>query len=242
MLTECADLVRLVGIRLEPRFTVMRAAIAARGGLWAGFVAVLSSTAASVVALVMPSRRRAPMHRGTPAGSSGPSPERPRSNLTWLRPVLAVVGAVGIVVAGVFGLTQVRANLVLELFPSNAPSSSSAGTASTGQPGATLQGQSTQGAILPPTTQGGSLQPSPKASCSTAPNRQASPTPTPTGVTTSPSSSPSVSPSQTPTTTSPSPTATASTSALSVSGTTGIQTVVNVAQACASPAHSTAAG
>jgi hypothetical protein len=244
LLTECADLARLIGIRLEPRLAGMRAAIAARGGLWAAFVGVLSSIVASVAALFMPSRRRGHMHRGGTAGTGGPSPERPRSNLAWLRPVLAVVGAVVIVVAGVFGLTQMRAKLVLELFPSNAQASSGTSTSSTGGQGPTLPGQSAPGAILPPSTQGGSPSPSPTASCSSSPNKQATPTPTPT-VTTTPSTTPSDTPTSVPTdTTAPSPTATAATSALSLTGGTGIQTVVHIAPAttCASPAHSTAAG
>ena len=130
LLTECTDLVRLIAIRLEPGFTGMRATIAARGGLWAAFVSVPSSAVAGVAALFMPSRRRGPMHRAGAAGPGGPPPEH--RNMTWLRPVLAVVGAVVIVVAGVFGLTQMRAKLVLELFPSNAPASSSAGTSGNG--------------------------------------------------------------------------------------------------------------
>ena len=239
LLTECTDLVRLIAIRLEPRFTGMRATVAARGGMWAAFVALLSSTVAGVAALFMPSRRRGHMHRAGAAGPGGTPPEH--RNLTWLRPVLAVVGAVVIVVAGVFGLTQVRAKLVLELFPSNAPSSNSVGTSSNGDQVPTLSGQSTPAAILPPSTQGGSPQPSPKASCSTSPSRQATPTPTPPTGTTSPAATPSTTPPTTPPdTTSPSPTATAATSAFSVTGGTGIQTAVR-AVTCASPARTTAA-
>jgi hypothetical protein len=241
MLTECADLVRLIGIRLEPGLTGMRATIADRGGLWPAFVGVLSSTVAGVAELFMPSRRRGHMHRGGTDGPGGQPPER--RNLAWLRPVLAVVGAVVIVVAGVFGLTQVRDNLVLELFPSSAPAGSSAGTSSTSGQGPTLQGQSAPGAILPPSTQGGSPKPSAKASCSSSPNQQATPTPTPSG-TTDPAATPSSTPTPAPSdTTDPAPTDTAATSALTVNGGPGIQTVVNVAPAatCASPAHSTAA-
>ena len=240
LLTECADLFRLIGIRLEPRLAGMRAAIAARGGLWAAFVGVLSSIVASVAALFMPSRRRGHLHRAGTAATGGPSPERPRSNLAWLRPVLAVAGAVVIVVAGVFGLTQMRDNLVL----SNAPATSGASTSSTDSQGPTLSGQSAPGAILPPSTQGGSSSPSPTASCSSSPNKQATPTPTPTATTT-PSTTPTDTPTATPTdTTTPTPTATAATSALSLTGGTGIQTVVHIAPAttCASPARSTAAG
>ena len=240
MLTECADLVRLIMIRIEPGFSGLRATIAAEGGPWAAFVGVLSSTVASGADMVMPSRRRNAMHRSR---AGGPSSERPGSNLGWLRPVLAVVGAVVIVVAGVFGLAQVRDNLVLELFPSNAPASSSAGTASTSDQAPTLQGQSAPGAIVPPGTQHGSPNPSPKTSCSSTPDQQATTTPTPSDATTTP---PAATPSDTPTpaptdTTVPSPTATAATTGLSVTGGTGIQTVVNAAPACASPAHSAAA-
>jgi hypothetical protein len=243
MLTECADLVRLIGIRLEPGYTGMRATIAAHGGLWAAFVGVLSSTVAGVAELFMPSRRRGHMHRAGAAGPGGPPPER--RNLAWLRPVLAVVGAVVIVVAGVFGLTQVRDNLVLELFPSNAPASGSAGTSSTGDQVPTLSGQSTPAAILPPGAQKGSPTPSPKGTCSSSPNQQATPTSTPTGATSTPSDTSSATATPTPTdTTVPSPTATAATSALSVTGGTGIHTVVKIAPAatCARPARSTASG
>jgi hypothetical protein len=235
MLTECADLVRLIGIRIEPGFTGMRAAIAAHGGLWEAFVAVLSSLVAGVAELTMPSRRRGAMHRG--------GPERPGSNLAWLRPVLAVMGAVVIVVAGVFGLAAARANLVLELFPSSTPASTGAGTASTGGQSATLNGQSAPGAILPTSTRHGSPKPSPKTTCSKAPNQQASPTPTPSDTTT-PAATPSDTPTSAPSdTTDPSPSDTAATSALTVNGGTGIQTVAQVAPAatCASPAPSTAA-
>jgi hypothetical protein len=206
MLTDCADLVRLIAIRLEPGVTGMRAAVAARGGVWAAFVAVLSSIVASFAAMVVPSRRRGAMHRGGAAGSGGPSPERPGSNLAWLQPVLAVVGAVVIVVAGVFGLVQVRDNLVLGLFASNTPASSGAGPARTSARVPALQEHSATGAIVPPSTQHGSPAPSPKATCSSTPNQQATPTQTPTDTTT-PSATPSNTPTQTPTdTTTPSAT------------------------------------
>jgi hypothetical protein len=241
MLTECADLVRLIGIRLEPGYTGMRATIAARGGPWAAFVGVLSSTVASVVELFMPSRRRSHMHRAGAAGPGGPSPER--RNLAWLRPVLAVVGAVVIVVAGVFGLAQVRDNLVLELFPSSTPASTGAGTASTSDQPPALQGQTNPG-IIPPTGTGyGSPTPSPTASCSKTQNQQATPTPTPSDTTT-PAATPSDTPTPVPSdTTDPSPTDSAATSALTVNSGPVIQTMVNAAPAatCASPAHSTAA-
>ena len=98
MLTECVDLARLIVIRLEPTFTGLRSSVKERGGPWEAFVGLLSSTVASIVALVTPSGRRNSLHRSPRSGS----------NLGWLRPALAVAGAVVIVVAGVYGLAQVR--------------------------------------------------------------------------------------------------------------------------------------
>ena len=82
-------------------------------------------------ALVTPPRRRSATHRATE-----PQPARAGSNLAWLRPALAVAGAVVIVVAGVYGLAQVRDNLVLELFPSGTPASTGPGSSGGGAPGA----------------------------------------------------------------------------------------------------------
>src|SRR5438034_695644 len=81
MLTECIDLARLIRIRLEPAVTGLRTNIAERGGPWAAFVGLLSSTVASIVALFTPSRRpsRHHHHRSPRSGS----------NLGRLRPALA---------------------------------------------------------------------------------------------------------------------------------------------------------
>jgi len=238
MLTECVDLVRLIGIRIEPGLTGIRATIADRGGAQAAAVGLLSSVVATVAAMVMPSRRRA----ATPAGAPGGA--RARSNLAWLRPALAVAGAVVIVVAGVFGLAQVRDNLVLELFPgSSSPSSASSGPGGTSDQAPTLQGQSAPGVIVPSSGRTGTASPSPTATCSKAQNQQASPTPTPTD-TTSPVATPTDTPTPTPTdTAAPSPTDSAATSAVSVGSSTGIQTVAKImpVATCASPAPSSSA-
>ena len=164
MLTECVDLVWLIVIRLEPHFTRARAAIADRGGAWQAFVGVLSSMVSTLAGLVMPSRRGHSAHQARPGGpprsrtsaGSGLSwlrpalavpggPPRSRtsagSGLSWLRPALAVTAAVVIVVAGVFGLAQVRDNLVLALFPSsNPPASTGTGSSGNGHQGPTLRG------------------------------------------------------------------------------------------------------
>lgn len=216
MLTECVDLARLIVIRLEPAFTGLRTAIRERGGPWEAFVGVLSLTVASIVTLVKPSRRRSPNHRGPRSGS----------NLGWLRPALAVAGAVVIVVAGVYGLAQVRDNLALELFRGGTPASTGPGTSSGGGSEPSLQGQTPSAVIVPPGSPTASATPSPTPTCSRAQQAQATPTPTVTG-----SSTPTVTPTPTDTdgTTSPSPTptSTASTSALPL-GSAGIHTVADV--------------
>ena len=230
MLTECVDLVRLIGIRLEPTLTSLRTAMAERGGPWEAFVGLLSSSVASIVGLFMPpSRRRSANHRGP----------RTASSLGWLRPALAVAGAVAIVVAGVYGLVQVRDNLVLELFPSGTPASNGPGSSGGGQ-APTLNGQTAPAGIVPSTGQTGSAGPSPSASCSSTPQAQATPTAPATDIPTpsdSPSAAPTDSTAPTPTDT---PTGTPSTSAVSLGG-SGIRTVADVAPAgcgSASPSQS----
>jgi hypothetical protein len=217
MLTECVDLARLIVIRLEPAFTGLRTAIAERGGPWAALVGLLSSMVASIVDLFKPpSRRPSHGHRGPRSGSS----------LGWLRPALAVAGAVVIVVAGVYGLAQVRDNLVLELFPSGTPASNDSGTSGGGGSEPSLQGQTPSAVIVPSGSQTASATPSPTPTCSSARQAQATPSPTVTG-----SSTPSAKPTPTDTdgTTSPppAPTSTASTSALPL-GSAGIHTVADV--------------
>jgi hypothetical protein len=229
MLTECVDLTRLIGIRLEPGFTGLRTAIDERGGPWEAFVGLLSSTVASIVSLFTPSRR--PAHRSPSTGS----------NLAWLRPALAVAGAVVIVVAGVYGLVQVRDNIVLELFPSGSPASNGPGSSGGGGQGPSLNGQSAPTGVVPSGGRSGSASPSPKASCSSSPQAQAAPTDSPTADPT-----PTDTPIDTPTDPTPtvtptdSPTDTPSTSAVSLGG-PGVHTVAVVAPAScrsASPSQS----
>jgi hypothetical protein len=61
-----------------------------------------------------------------PGGATRRSPVRPvlassRAAATSWRPVAAVIGVMAIVAAGVYGLSQVRDNLVLELRPGSSP-------------------------------------------------------------------------------------------------------------------------
>jgi hypothetical protein len=232
MLTECVDLARLIVIRLEPAFTGLRTAIAERGGARAALVGLLSSMVASIVDLFKPPSRR-PSH-----GHRGP---RSGSNLGWLRPALAVAGAVVIVVAGVYGLAQVRDNLVLELFPSGTPASNGPGSSGGGGQAPTLNGQSVPSGAVPTSGQSGSARPSPDASCSRAPKAQSTPTPSVSDSST-PTDTPTPVPTDTtvPTSPAPAPTDTASTSAVSL-GSSGIHTVADFAPAScrsASPSQS----
>ncbi|HEV3289748.1 MAG TPA: hypothetical protein VG123_12205 [Streptosporangiaceae bacterium] len=192
MLTECADLFWLVVIRLEPGFSKLRQAIATRTGL-----------------LAAPAGRR---HR--PAGRRA----RAGARLAWIRPALAVSAAVVVVVAGVYGLAQLRQSLVLDLFPNAGVSGTTGpGAANGGQSGPSLQGHSTPGGFLPPGSGSASASPSPRATCERSPKEKPTPTPT-TTPTPTPTGSPSGSPSPTPTT-SPTATATGATTAAFV-GTT----------------------
>jgi len=227
MLTECVDLARLIVIRLEPAFTGLRTAIAERGGARAALVGLLSSAVASIAALFKPSSR-VPGH-----GHRGP---RSGSNLGWLRPALAVAGAVVIVVAGVYGLAQVRDTLVLELFPSGTPASNGPGSSGGGGQAPTLNGQSVPSGAVPTSRGTGSARPSPDASCSKAPQAQSTPTPSVSDSST-PTDTPTPVPTDTtvPTSPAPAPTDTASTSAVSI-GSSGIHTVANFAPASCRPA------
>jgi hypothetical protein len=214
MLTDCVDLARLIGIRLEPRFTGVRATIAARGGLREAFVGLLSSVVSILAGAVAPSRRHGAAHRGWP-GRPPHARARVGSNLAWLRPVVAVAGAVVIVVAGVYGLAQVRGNLVLELFRGgSAPASTGPGTSNGGRQGPALQGQSSPAGIIGPSgTTSGSARPSPTATCPAAQKQSARPSPaatcpSPSAQQATPTSTPTTGPPTpivTPTTTPPTP-------------------------------------
>ena len=235
MLTECVDLARLIGIRLELRLTSARAAVAARGGTRAAFVGLLSSTVAVLAGLFTPPRRRGAAHR-----SGG------GSTLGWLRPVLAVTGAVVIVVAGVYGLAQVRDRLVLELFRggSSVPASPGPG-AGTGTGVPTLNSSDAPPAIAPSGAGTTSTTPSAKPTCSPTPGQQANPTPTPS-ITPTPTDTQTTSPTPTPTptdSTTPAPSTSAASSEVSAN-TVSTRTIVTKATSatnCAEPSSSSRA-
>ena len=209
--TETSALGWLILVRCEPLFSWARfglTAMAASADRWLRSGPPRRGAAAG--ASSRSGRHGSPRGRGRPAdglGWLGPT-------MTWLRPALAVAGAVVIVVAGVFAIQQAR----LALSPTANANSTSTGHGSGGQHGSHHKGagglQAT-GAASPGQHQ--SHQPStkpaakskavPSASCSPTPApTTTSPTPTPT--TTSPTPTPTTtSPTPTPTTTSPSPTA-----------------------------------
>ena len=233
MLTECVDLARLIGIRIELRLTSARAAVIARGGTRAAFVGLLSSTAAVLAGLFTRPRRRGAAHR-----SGG------GSTLGWLRPFLAVAGAVVIVVAGVYGLAQVRDRLVLELFRggSSVPASPGPG-AGTGHDVPTLNNGQSPPAIAPSGAGTTSTTPSAKPTCSPTPGQQANPTPTPS-ITPTPTITPTTSPTPTPTdSTTPAPSTSAASSEVSAN-TVSTRTIVTKAAPatnCAEPSSSSRA-
>jgi len=260
MLTECVDLARLIGIRLEPRLIGARAAIAAHGGSRAAFIGLLSSAVAVLAGLIMPPRRRGAAHRSRPSGPGGPdgpgsSPHgrsragrpgrpghagRPGSSLGWLRPVLAVTGAVVIVVAGVYGLAQVRDRLVLELFRGGGSVPASPGPGGgTGHQVPSLNDQSPL--VVAPSSAGTtSTTPSSKPTCSPTPGQQANPTPTPS-ITPTPTSTPTTSPTPTPSdSTSPAPTTSTAGNEQSKNAVSIRAIVTNAAPAtqCGAPASS----
>ena len=236
MLTDCVDLVRLIGIRLEPTVSSMRSALAARGGAWSSAIGRFGShvpVLATIGALAGSTKRTVPGHRG---------PARRGSTLAWLRPALVVASAVVIVVAGVYGMAQLRDNAVLQLFPgSSTPTSTGTGAGSGGPSGASQQGSATPGGLLPTGSVKGSHRPVPKASCSPTAKKSPSPSPsattTPTGVGT-PTGLPTVIPTDT---MNPSPTPSTGISALPVSSaaTTGTGSAAGLVRGASStPASS----
>ena len=215
MLTDCVDLVRLIGIRLEPGLTSTWGAIAGRAGSWRASCARLCSQVsilARIWALIGPSRHSA-THRGSPQ----------RGNLAWLRPALAVAAAVFIVAVGVYGLGHMKNNLVLDLFSGGTePANSSSSNPGAGHDGLTPAGQSASGFVPPASSGTPSASPSPTATCSGSPASQVTPTPT-ASATVTPTGSPSTSPSPAPSdSTNPTPTGT-TTSTPPTNGTASIQ-------------------
>jgi hypothetical protein len=194
MLTECADLVRLIGIRLEPAFTRVRAALASGPlGAYAERIRTRLPSVAAIGALIASSRGHAAAHRGQPVQGWA----RLRPTLAWLRPALAVATAVVVVVAGVYGLAQLRETLVLSLFGSSATASTAPSPAGgNGRVSPARPASEAPGGLIP--SGSGSQHPTPKASCSRTSTKKPTPTPTP-DTPPAPTGTPSATPSAGPT-------------------------------------------
>lgn len=155
-------------------------------------------------------RRQEATDRGQRQGSDRP----PWAGyaMGWLRPALAVGGAVVIVVAGVYALAQIRQTIISQ---ANVNPISSRSQATGGSQAQSSSPMSSEPAATSPASPGGpfpvhqpsssSSQPTPAATCSPSP----SPSTSPTG-SSSPSPSPTDSPSPSPTE-SPTPTSTTGT-------------------------------
>ncbi len=213
MLTECADLFWLVAIRLEPGVSKLRQAIATRTGLLRPGVSKLRQAIAARTGLL-----------AAPAGRRHASPSRSarsRSRLAWLRSALAVSAAVVVVVAGVYGLAQLRQSLVLDLFPNaGAPATTGPGAANSGHSSPSVQGHASPGALLAPSGSASATL-TPHATCTRSPTDKPTPTPR-TTPTPSPTGTPSGTPTPTPTSTIPTPTSTGATTASSVATTSDV--------------------
>lgn len=221
-LTESADLVQLAGIRLAPVAERIRDALCTA---WATLAGWLRTRSASGTRPAGARTRHGAAHRSQPRGRFATVLH---PTMTWLRPALAVAGAVVIVVAGVFGLAQLRQTVtdISLLTGGNAGPSAhpSGGPAGTGSPAPGL---------VPP------IVPSPSPT-SRAPGTRHRATPTPT-CTPSASSSPagtaptpggSASPSGTP---SPSTSPTGSSTPSPGAGTSGTSGPANSAASSVMP-------
>lgn len=201
---DCVDLVQLIAIRLEPAATRMRTGIADGPlGTYAGRIRERALATAAPGTPGPSSRRHDAAHRDRSSG--GWAGLRP--TLAWLRPALAVATAVVVVMAGVYGLAQLRETLRLSLFPSSGQGSAAPNSSTPGQPGTGHPASHSPGGLLP--TAGGSGSPghAPRATCSRtsankptpAPSASSTPTPSATSSTTpTPAPTDSVNPSSTP--------------------------------------------
>lgn len=196
-LTESLDAIRLIGIRLEPATERARGAVLAA---WAAMLAWLRgrSGADGQAATADGRPRQGAAHRSQPSGRFATlfSP-----TIAWLRPALAVAAAVVIVVAGVFGLAQLRQTVTdISLLTGGNPTPSHHAPSS--HP--TTQG-SQQAGVIPPLVPSPTPASSKKATthhhaspaptctprASSSPGGGASPGTTPPTPTSSPSASPS---------------------------------------------------
>lgn len=210
-LTESADLVRVIGIRLEPVASRLLADVLAA---WKAVLTWVRPPADASGRPAAESRRRqVAAHRSQPPGrlASLLSP-----TAAWLRPALAVVGVVAVVAAGVFGLFQLRQNVTdISLTNGRGPSPSAPPPTviPTIQP-TWIPGISPPTRFVTPSTHRKATRhhASPAPTCTPSPSSAPASSPSPAAAQPTPSGSPTAipSPSASP---SPSPSATANSAA-----------------------------
>jgi hypothetical protein len=183
---DCVDLIQLIAIRLEPAATRVRSGIA--DGRLGAPVARIRGQVLAAAARGAPgssSRRHDAAHRDRSSG--GWVGLRP--TLAWLRPALAVATAVVVVMAGVYGLAQLRETLRLTLFPGSGQSSAAPNSSPQRQPGLGHPASNSPGGLIPAAGRSGSPRRGPRATCSSTsaskPTPAASPSATPTPTATS---------------------------------------------------------
>ncbi|MGE5135377.1 MAG: hypothetical protein ACM32E_21010 [Gemmatimonadota bacterium] len=98
LITETADLIRLIGIRLEPAAAWLLGLLRRE---WARAAAAVRRPAEVPAGPASGRPRHGPAHRSQPPGPMA-------ATIAWLRPAVAVAAAVVIVVAGVFTLYTLR--------------------------------------------------------------------------------------------------------------------------------------
>jgi hypothetical protein len=190
---DCVDLVQLIAIRLEPAATRVRRGIA-NGPLGTSVAWIRGQVPAMALpgAAGSSSRRHDAAHRNRSSG--GWAGVRP--TLAWLRPALAVATAVVVVMAGVYGLAQLRETLRLSLFPSSGQSSAVPNSSTRGQPSLGHRASTSPGGLIPTAGGSGSPRHARRATCSRTSSTKPSSVPSPTSTST-PTASSSASPSPT---------------------------------------------
>ncbi len=188
LLTETADLIRLIGIRLEPVASWVAGLL---HRCWAALASAVRQPAGAPTGPASGRPRHGAAHRSQPPG-------RMAGTIAWLRPAIAVAAAVVIVVAGVFTLYTLRQTYSpISLLTGGgqnpaAGSPAGTGTGQGGAPGAAVtspgstpraKGKNTRhhAAPLPSCTPGATAGPS---ATSPTPTADASPTDTSTAVAT----------------------------------------------------------
>ena len=220
----------LVVVRCESFFSTVKSGFSTiKSGKWgksgSGVADPAAGPLAPLLACATPAteehgrRRRSlrPVLGGITAWASGKQRRSVGPAMAWLRPALAVAGAVVLVVAGVFALGQIRQGLFLGLDNASGTNGSHTGQVpGNGNPyggGATLKNSSSPSlGSSRPAKRGAAAThlktlPSPGPCRSASPPPVSSPSPSPSPTSASPSPTPTTaSPSPTPTSPSPSPT------------------------------------